>query len=62
MPKIEAVDGVVTVHYNGNEVLRWETNSSGCYFKAGCYTQSNVDKGDAPDSYGEVAIRSLTLE
>lgn len=33
----------------------------GCYFKAGVYTQSNPDQGDAADAYGEVVIRDLVV-
>lgn len=33
----------------------------GCYFRAGCYTQSNTKKGDSPDSYGEVVIHELKV-
>ena len=32
-----------------------------CYFKAGCYTQSNPSKGDKPDDFGEVVIYSLKV-
>lgn len=36
--------------------------SGGCYFKAGCYTQSNVTiPGEDPLSFGEVWIRNLAL-
>ena len=31
----------------------------GWYFKAGTYTQSNVERGDAPDAAGQVVIYSL---
>lgn len=34
----------------------------GAYFKAGCYLQSNVAKGDRPESFAEVAIRSLRVQ
>ena len=62
-----AGNGKVTYEYNG-EPVRDENgdifelncgNVGGCYFKAGCYTQSNVDKGDEPDAYGEVIIYSF---
>lgn len=35
--------------------------TDGCYFKAGAYTQSNVDRGDAPDAYGQVEIYDLVV-
>lgn len=33
----------------------------GWYFKAGCYPQSNPDRGDHPSAYGEVVIYALTV-
>ena len=32
-----------------------------CYFKMGCYTQSNVSKGDSPSAYGEVKLYALRV-
>ncbi|MCA9053897.1 MAG: polysaccharide lyase family 7 protein, partial [Planctomycetaceae bacterium] len=60
--KIEAGAGVVNVWYEGEHKLNWPVSRSGCYFKAGCYTQSNVSKGDAVESYGEVMIYRLHVE
>ena len=57
---IAAGSGHIKVAYNGSPKMDWEQSRSGCYFKAGCYTQSNVQKGDAPDDYGEVIIRKLS--
>lgn len=59
-----AGNGKVTYIYNGEPVSDVNGNIfeldcgnvKGCYFKAGCYTQSNVDQGDEPDAYGEVII------
>lgn len=59
--RIEARNGRVKVWFNNGLKLDWEQSRQGCYFKAGCYTQSNVEKGDAPDAYGEVVIRKLSL-
>ena len=42
--------------------MDWEVDTTGCYFKAGCYTQSNESKGDKPESYGEVVIYKLVVE
>ena len=62
-----AGNGKVTYEYNG-EPVRDDNgnifeldcgNERDCYFKAGCYTQSNVDQGDEPDAYGEVIIYSF---
>jgi poly(beta-D-mannuronate) lyase len=59
--KIAAGRGHVQVWYNGMPKMDWEQAAKGCYFKAGCYTQSNLQKGDTADAYGEVAIRKLSL-
>jgi poly(beta-D-mannuronate) lyase len=59
--KIAAGRGHVQVFYNGTPKMDWEVARKGCYFKAGCYTQSNVQKGDAAAAYGEVAIRKLNV-
>jgi len=59
--KIEAGGGRVRVLYNDEAKLDWAVKRRGCYFKAGCYTQSNTKQGDAADDYGEVVIRRLQL-
>lgn len=59
--KIEANDGRVSVWYNESAKLDWKVSRDGCYFKAGCYTQSNPDKGDDPASFGEVVIYRLDV-
>lgn len=51
----------VECYYNGNYVYTYAVSASGCYFKAGCYTQSNTSKGDAPTAYGEVVIYGLSV-
>lgn len=60
--KIEAGRGRVQVWHDGVRKLDWQTLRRGCYFKAGCYTQSNPDRGDAPESYGEVTIHRLAVK
>lgn len=60
--KIQATNGHVRVWYNGVLSLDWSVSKSGCYFKAGCYTQSNRDRGDAPESYGEVIVYRLAID
>ena len=60
--KIEAGQGRVRVFHNGGQALDWEVKRSGCYFKAGCYTQSNVKRGDAPDDFAEVQVMELVLD
>lgn len=59
--RIQAGGGRIKVWYNDSLKMDWEVSGSGCYFRAGCYTQSNTKKGDRPDSYGEVAIYKLQV-
>lgn len=59
--RIVAGHGRVQVDYNGERALDWAVDRDGCYFKAGCYTQSNLKSGDAPESFAEVAIESLRV-
>lgn len=56
-----AAGGHIKVYYNGEQKVDFIKAGSGFYFKAGCYTQSNVSRGDAPDAYGEVVIYSLQV-
>ena len=60
--KIVASENHVKVYYNDELKMDWEVAAKGCYFKTGCYTQSNESKGDKPDSYGEVIIYKLVVE
>lgn len=57
--RIVAGRGRVAVWYDGAQALDRRASRDGCYFKCGCYTQSNVGKGDAADAAGEVVIRSV---
>ena len=59
--KLQASGGRVKVWYNDSLGMDWEISRTGCYFRAGCYTQSNTKKGDRPDSYGEVVIHKLQV-
>lgn len=59
--KIEAENGKVKVWYNKELKMDWQVSAEGCYFKAGCYTQSNPSKGDKPESFGEVVIYKLEV-
>lgn len=58
--RIVAGRGRVGVWYDGTQAVDRRVSRDGCYFKCGCYTQSNVRKGDAPDAVGEAVIRSLS--
>jgi Alginate lyase len=60
--KIQASKGVISVWYNGQQKIDWTVSKDGCYFKAGCYTQSNVKKGDEAESFGEVVIQQLHIQ
>lgn len=62
--EIVAENGAIRVYYNGSKEAAdvYQVSSTGCYFKAGCYTQSNPDKGDKPDAAGEVVIHELRIE
>lgn len=63
--KFVATNGQVKIYYNGNpspaHILNKST--SGCYFKAGAYTQSNCEKESncSDNNYGEVKIYQLSV-
>jgi poly(beta-D-mannuronate) lyase len=59
--RIEAGRGQVKVWYEGRQALDWQVAAKGCYFKAGCYVQSNLLKGESPESFGEVRVSGLRL-
>jgi hypothetical protein len=61
--KLEAAAGHVRVYYQDMTTPRVDVEraATGCYFKAGVYTQSNRTKGDAGDAYGEVVISKLAV-
>jgi len=59
--KIEATAGKVRVYYNDKLKVEHEVSTSDCYFKAGCYVQSNK-KQDGEKGYGEVVIYDLKLQ
>ncbi|UJF16276.1 polysaccharide lyase family 7 protein [Jeotgalibaca sp. MA1X17-3] len=60
--KIEAMNNIVYVYYNGELKVEYPVEKHGNYFKAGMYTQSNLSKGDIKGAYGEVVIFGVTLE
>jgi poly(beta-D-mannuronate) lyase len=59
--QISVHDGRIVISYNGTQKLDLAASDTGCYFKAGAYTQSNTSKGDSPDAYGEVRISALQV-
>lgn len=46
---------------NEQRTMTMQVARKGCYFKAGCYAQSNPDKGDDPQAYAEVVIYRLRV-
>jgi alginate lyase len=60
--KIVAKDSMINIFYNDVQKVAYDKKGSDYYFKAGCYTQSNVDKGDDPAAYGEVKIYDLVVQ
>lgn len=61
--RLRAADGAIDIFYEDlrTPAVSVERDAQGCYFKAGVYTQSNPDKGDEPDAYGEVEISDLVV-
>jgi hypothetical protein len=60
--KVVASGGFIDVFYNGVQKVHQALSSSGAYFKAGDYTQSNITKGkDASGAYGEVVVYALSV-
>ena len=59
--KVVAEDGVIKVYYNDALKVTYTKKATGCYFKAGMYTQSNTSKGDSATAYGEAVIYSLSV-
>jgi len=60
--ELRATSSGIRVTYNGSRVVNYNKSGSGYYFKAGCYTQSNVDRGDKAAAYGEVVIYALQVQ
>jgi hypothetical protein len=59
--KVVASDGFIDVFYNGVRKAHQADRRAGCYFKAGCYLQTNPSKGDAASDYGQVEILALAI-
>lgn len=59
--QMSASGGHIRISYHGVQKVDVPANGSGYYFKAGCYTQSNTDKGDAPSAYAQVVIYRLDV-
>jgi alginate lyase len=59
--KIQASQGYVDVFYNGAQKVHQPLKAATCYFKAGCYVQSNMSTGDLPTAFGQVEISRLVV-
>jgi poly(beta-D-mannuronate) lyase len=61
--RLTAADGIIDVYYEdmAEPVVSIERDATGCYFKAGAYTQSNLEQGDDASAYGEVVITDLVV-
>ena len=61
--QLRAADGVIDVYYEdmGTPAVSVIRDAEGCYFKAGAYTQSNLEQGDDEAAYGEVVITELVV-
>lgn len=60
--QITATGGRVQVSYNGRQAGDIPLAGDGWYFKAGTYTQSNPERGEAPEAAGEVVIYTLDVQ
>lgn len=61
--ELEASGGHIRIYYDDLTTPKVDVqrDATGCYFKAGDYTQSNIGTGDDPAAYGEVVITSLSV-
>lgn len=61
--RLRAAGGAIDIYYQDLQTpaVSVPSDASGCYFKAGVYTQSNPEKGDDPAAYGEVVISALSV-
>lgn len=61
--RIVVANGRIKAWYNDELKMDWKVSKKKCFFKAGCYTQSNLKKEKGRQgSYGEVAIYRLLLD
>ncbi|MEM6279562.1 MAG: polysaccharide lyase family 7 protein [Verrucomicrobiota bacterium] len=56
---ILADNGRIRAFIDGKQLMQWEVEAENLYFKVGCYTQSNPEKGDKPYDYAETEFRSV---
>lgn len=60
--KFVAGNNGIMCYYNGKYVYTHQVSATGCFFKAGVYTQSNLSKGDKVGAYGQTIIYGLNVE
>jgi hypothetical protein len=56
--RLEVIGGSGKLYLGGTQVLTFPAGESGCYFKAGCYAQSNSTI-DSASEYAAVELRNL---
>lgn len=59
--KIITEKGFIKVSCNEKTISVKHKSPKGCYFKVGCYVQSNAEKGDK-DDYGETALKKVEVK
>jgi poly(beta-D-mannuronate) lyase len=62
--KMIATGGRMSVEYSCGATSNSSSSpleQSGCYFKAGCYTQSNPSKGDSPSAIGQTMLTAVAV-
>lgn len=59
--KVHVENGHINIFLNGKLACAFPKKAKGCYFKIGCYTQSNPSKGAKPGEYAEVILKALSL-
>jgi len=59
--RVDVAAGQVSISVDGEPKATESATNDGCYFKAGCYTQSNAQIEKDPMRYGEVWIRNMTM-
>jgi hypothetical protein len=60
--RIVAADRRIEIFYNNRLAAEIPRSGKGWYFKAGCYVQSNPERGDTPDAVAEVVLYSLKVD
>ncbi|MDF1740346.1 MAG: polysaccharide lyase family 7 protein [Verrucomicrobiales bacterium] len=56
---IIADNGRIRALYERKQIMEWEVEHDGLFFRVGCQTRSAPEKGDKPESFGETAFKSV---